>query len=192
MSYNPYGTPAVPRELIQCGANNNFTKLEPGILEHLLVYGECGQEILENKKMDPLVMPTEDAKAADGQLIYPLQDGTTVMTASAVVRFGRDLDQHYTKEMNRTKHAAHCFTYLMSLLSTQSKDALINKDSDKLALAKSTVDSFSLWEMIVSTHAQKSCRARQRYFVDLLNVRQSGTHDTYVRELRGAIKLVCS
>jgi hypothetical protein len=182
MSYVPYATPAVPRELIQCGANNNFAKLEPDILEQVLVFGECGQEIAQNKRMPQLVMPTES------DAVYPLVEG--VMTASAVIRFGRDLDQYYVKLADRTKHAAHCFTFLLSLLSVPSKDALTNLDSDKLVAAKSSVDSFALWEMIMATHAQNSCRARQRYFVDLLNVRQTGTHDTYVRELRAAIKLV--
>jgi hypothetical protein len=176
-------------ELIECGANNNFVKYEPLILEHLLLFGESGQEIIKGVRFDGLVEPCEADVNEDGSLKYKVSDAG-VLTAAASIKFGRDLDRHWLSVEKRTKHAAGAFTYLMSLLSSASKDALGNVDDGALVSAKEKLDAFALWQLILKTHTQGSGRAQQRHFVSWLNLRQTTTHDTYVREIRDAMKLV--
>ena len=82
--------------------------------------------------------------------------------------------------------------YILSRLSIASKLALsTHTDVDTgFEACKARVDHFGLWELVLKTHLYGSARTKQRFMVDLLSCKQTGSHEAFIGDIRAKMKLV--
>ena len=124
-------------------------------------------------------------------------------TKDEVQRYGPELSdvsenfllsdkQYYrTRKTQPEDHAQQLVAYILSKLCPGSKQALsVSVNPDGFKACKVAVDAFGLWLLVLKTQLYGSGRTKQRFFVDLMHVKQSGSHEAYIGELRARAKLV--
>lgn len=185
------------QELFTVGAGNNFHLLEEGFKDHIICYGSAGQEILRGVRIEN-PEPSADDEDKNGRRLYQLAFHPS--TKDSAERYGPELSESGERALlsamerwyNRCeKYRADSqalVSYTLSRLSSASKQVLLTNAG--FEACKIAVDSFGLWQLVLKTHLYGSGRTKQRFLVDLVTVKQVGTHEAYMGDLRARVKLV--
>ena len=90
------------------------------------------------------------------------------------------------------KDSQELVVYILSRLSIASKLALSTYThvDTGFEACKARVDHFGLWDLVLKTHLYGSARTKQRFMVELLSCKQSGSHEAFIGDIRARMKLV--
>ena len=159
-------------------------------------FGDPGREIISSVRL-PLVEPLRDDSVA-GRRVYPLEVHPPVggapsilgpeLTESGECFFRDDLQFYRSKLLRRDEYAQGLMSHLFKYLSPGSLDAL--EIYPQFAAYKASMDTFAIWELNLKTHQYGNSRTKQRFMIDLASVKQLGSHEAYVGDVRAKARLV--
>ena len=176
-----------------CGPNNNFNALVDSFREHIICFGVPGKEILLNRRFLP-EEPTIDDVDLKGKRKYALvKSSADELTDAADRRFCADLAFWRDMFSRYQKDSQELVVYILSRLSIASKLALSTYThvDTGFEACKARVDHFGLWDLVLKTHLYGSgARTKQRFMVELLSCKQSGSHEAFIGDIRARMKLV--
>ena len=185
---------AIPAtEQFVVGACNNFHVVVKAFMNTVIQFGDPGREIISSVSL-PLVEPLRDDSVA-GRRVYPLDVHPPVGGAPSILgpEFGErffqgDLQFYRSKLLRRDEYAQGLMSHLFKYLSPGSLDAL--EIYPQFAAYKASMDTFAIWELNLKTHQYGNSRTKQRFMIDLASVKQLGSHEAYVGDVRAKARLV--
>ena len=114
------------------------------------------------------------------------------MTDAADRRFCADVAFFREILLQYQRDSQGLMVYILSRLSVVSKLALstFTHAETGFETCKFKVDPLGLWALVLKSHLYGSARTKQRFMVDLLSCKQSGSHEAFIGDIRAKLKLV--
>ena len=202
MSISPF--PEVSASLQFNHSRGDFNALLPRFRDLLIPYGRPGHDILVNQRSHTS-LPSKDACDDDGDYLYEhaeliegLSKSERVKSLSAKVKLTAQglSDFRYDEKLARQQmiideaHSHALLSCILAHLSPQSKVLLATLPDNRYEVSKLALDTFDVWQAVLLTHQFGSTRHKQHQFSQLLAVKQVGSHEDYLFDLRAKCSLV--